>query len=179
MEEKPKSIREWSEYYFALMYEYAKKYSDYYGSLDINEKFATDDGINYKEDGKVKLGRWVKKQREIIKPNSPRGILLTKIGMVWDPNDNKKLIHDLCRKYMIDIEVNFLLINRLSFQEFEAKINYCLDNNIPIMNNCRELIDIFYLLNDQLKEKYNITKEELIEDYFDINKERSLKRNYD
>ena len=179
MEEKPKSIREWSEYYFDQMYEYARKYSDYYGSLDINEKFATDDGVNYKEDGKVKLGRWVHRQIESVKPDSSRGMLLTRIGMVWNTNDNKKLIHDLCRKYIINIEINYMLLNRLSAQEFEAKINYCIANDIPIMNSWGELNEVFYLQDEQLKEKYGVTKGEIFDNYYDNSKERSLKRNYD
>lgn len=176
MEKRSKSIREWSDYYFNQMYEYARKYSDYYGSLDVNINFITNDGINYDKEGKIKLGRWVHKQLEMVNPDSPRGILLSKIGMIWNFNDNGKRIHDLCRMYIIDTEVNFLLLNRLSFQEFEAKINYCLDNNIPIMNNYRELNDVFYLPNELLKEKYNITKEEIFDSYYNIEQNKSLKK---
>lgn len=176
MEKRAKSIREWSDYYFNQMYEYARKYSDYYGSLDVNINFITNDGINYDKEGKIKLGRWVHKQLEMVNPDSPRGILLSKIGMIWNFNNNKKLIYDLCRKYMIDTEINYILINRLSLQEFESKINYLIEQGISVVNNLGELHEVFYLQNEQLKEKYNITKEEIFERYYSNEEIKTLKK---
>ena len=64
-------------------YEYAKKYYETYGNLNVHLDFKTNNGYEYDENGKIKLGQWVYKQRKTILPNSKEGELLQKIGMTF------------------------------------------------------------------------------------------------
>ena len=154
MEEQPKTLRELAEEYFLKMYEYAKIYYEHYGSLDIDTKFNTDDGFTYKPDGKIRLGRWVHNQVKRAVPGTPHGEMLAQIGMIWDFNNNKKTVYDLCRMYQIDTEINYSLVNHIAAQEFQAKIDYLNKHNIPLMNNNRELHEMFYMDDKLMMEKY-------------------------
>ena len=117
--QKPKTLKELAEEYFLKMYEYANIYYEHNGSLDINEKFNTDDGFTYKADGKIRLGRWVHNQVKRATPDTPHGQMLAQIGMIWDYNANKRAVYDLCRQYRIDTEINYYLVNHISAQEFQ------------------------------------------------------------
>ena len=69
-------------------YELAKKYYEHYGNLKISQDFKTNDGINYAENGKVKLGAWISRQRNRYKGKTgqlslEKIELLNKIGMIW------------------------------------------------------------------------------------------------
>lgn len=169
MEEKPKSIKEWAEEYFDKMYEYAKIYYEHNGNLYIDKNFTTDDGFTYNPNGQIRLGHWVHNQIKRALPDTPHGQRLAQIGMIWDYNANKRAVYELCRKYIIDTEINYLLVNRLTAQEFEAKINYLLANEMPLMNNKRELHEVFYLSNEELEKKYGITKEQIYQQYYNTN----------
>ena len=63
------------------MYEYAKIYYEHYNNLEVPQKFRTNDGYTYEEYGKIRLGQWVKSQRQVTSQESEKGYLLTKIGM--------------------------------------------------------------------------------------------------
>ena len=63
------------------MYEYARKYYEHYGNLEIPSRFKTDDGFTYDENGKVTLGYWINGQRHKLSPDSEKGKLLSQIGM--------------------------------------------------------------------------------------------------
>lgn len=78
------------------MYKYAEKYYQHYGNLDVPETFKTDDGITKKDDGFINLGNWVKKQSQLVDPNSPKGILLSSIGMSFT---KKKILWDTYYEY--------------------------------------------------------------------------------
>ena len=54
-----------------------------YGNLNVHLDFKTNNGYEYDENGKIKLGQWVYKQRKTILPNSKEGELLQKIGMTF------------------------------------------------------------------------------------------------
>ena len=66
------------------MYEYAKRYYEHYGNLEVPVIFTTDNGMDYEKFGKIKLGQWIKAQRNLISPNSNRGKLLSDIGMRFE-----------------------------------------------------------------------------------------------
>ena len=70
------------------MYEYAKIYYEHYNDLEVPYKFRTNDGYTYEEDGKIRLGNWISKQRQKLSQESERGHLLSEIGMCFD---NKNL----------------------------------------------------------------------------------------
>ena len=69
------------------MYEYAKKYYEHYGNLDVQYKFKTNDGFTKNDDGKINLGVWITNQRHKLTPESEKGKLLLQIGMSFE---NKK-----------------------------------------------------------------------------------------
>lgn len=70
------------------MYEYAKKYYEYYGNLEVPQKFKTSDGCTYDENGKINLGKWIVTQRQNCDPKSEKGKLLLQIGMRFE---NKRI----------------------------------------------------------------------------------------
>ena len=63
------------------MYEYAKIYYEHYNDLEVSQKFRTNDGYTYEEDGKIRLGQWIRSQRQVTSKESEKGYLLTEIGM--------------------------------------------------------------------------------------------------
>ena len=88
---------------------------------------------------------------------------------------NDELVKDeiisICREYNIDITKNKNAIKHISVQELESKIEFLKDNNIPIVDSNGVLIDIFTMSSTDMKEKYNVTLEELINEYY-INKQK-------
>ena len=70
------------------MYEYAKIYYEYYNDLEVPYKFRTNDGYTYEEDGKIRLGQWIFKQRQNVPQKSEQGHLLTEIGMRFETKNS-------------------------------------------------------------------------------------------
>ena len=66
------------------MYEYAKKYYEHHGNLEVPHKFKTNNGYEYEESGLIKLGYWISTQRRTVEPESERGQLLLQIGMRFE-----------------------------------------------------------------------------------------------
>ena len=90
------NILSWEE-----MYGYAKKYYEHNGDLDIPYRFKTNDGYTYREDGKINLGTWIKRQRKKEKNDKLelyKRELLLKIGMMFD-NKNSTLSWDEMYEY--------------------------------------------------------------------------------
>ena len=81
--ESKKSTLSWEE-----MYEYARIYYEHHGNLEVFQKFKTNNGFEYDEEGKIKLGAWIARQRITVSRESERGKLLLKIGMRFE---NKKI----------------------------------------------------------------------------------------
>ena len=73
---KERLLTPWEE-----MYEYAKIYYEHYNDLEVSQKFRTNDGYTYEEDGKIRLGQWIRSQRQVTSKESEKGYLLTEIGM--------------------------------------------------------------------------------------------------
>ncbi|MDY4997145.1 MAG: helicase associated domain-containing protein, partial [Bacilli bacterium] len=69
------------------MYEYACIYYEHHGNLEVPQRFKTSNGFEYEEQGKIKLGAWIARQRSSVLSDSKRGQLLLKIGMRFE---NKK-----------------------------------------------------------------------------------------
>ena len=63
------------------MYEYARIYYEHHGNLEVPQKFKTNNGFEYDEEGKIKLGKWIARQRSSTLPESEQGRLLSQIGM--------------------------------------------------------------------------------------------------
>ena len=147
-------------------YRLAKVYYEHNGNLLIPATFKTNDGYTYDENGTVNLGHWIGWQRRSLNSSSERWILLYKIGMVWSVRKNKSEINELCIKHNIDIEKNKTILNHISIQELQSKIEFLEVNNIPIVDEDGLLIDIFSMSSYDMKEKYDITLDELINEYY-------------
>ena len=83
---KERLLTPWEE-----MYEYAKIYYEHYNDLEVPQKFRTNDGYTYEEDGKIRLGQWISSQRQITSQESERGCLLTEIGMRFETRKRNTL----------------------------------------------------------------------------------------
>ena len=82
------------------MYNYAKKYYEHHGDLEVSVKFKTNNGYEYDENGTINLGTWIFRQREKVIPESERGQKLSQIGMRFE---NKYLsweeMYNYAKKY--------------------------------------------------------------------------------
>ena len=113
----------WNRYY-----ELAKKYYEYYGNLDIPQKFKTINGIDYDENG-IALGIWISTQRTAYKGEDNRRLtnfqieLLENIRMKWSVLDeNWNIRYELAKKYYkhygnLDIPQKFKTINGIDYDE--------------------------------------------------------------
>ena len=82
------------------MYEYVKKYYEHYKNLEVPTKFKTNDGFTPDDNGKVKLGAWLKNQKYIVSPESERGKLLMQVGMNFEKrNISWEEMYEYATKY--------------------------------------------------------------------------------
>ncbi len=147
-------------------YELAKKYYEHHGDLLIPVKFKTNDGCTYDESG-VKLGNWIMNQRHGHKKLSEeRKTLLSSIGMIWNIKKNKEKINDICLQNDIDEPKNKSILKHISFQELSSKIEFVKSYNILPVDKNGLLIDIFSMNNIDMQEKYGISLEDLISEYY-------------
>lgn len=151
----------WEDYY-----KLAKNFYEKYGNLKIPDSFITDDGYTNYTNGSVKLGQWIKRQRQTVLPESERGQLLLQIGMIFNIKKNKDEIANICIINNIDQNKNKLVLKRISIQELQSKIEFLKAHNIPIVDENGLLIDIFSMSSPDMKEKYGISLEEIISEYY-------------
>ena len=162
-------VKTWDE-----AYDLAKKYYLCYGNLNIRTDFKTNDGITFDENG-YGLGAWVYIQRNKYSKGEldiEKIKLLDSIGMIWNVNKNyadiKKLLKDIGlnpRKYSTQVK-------SLSYLEFEAKVNYLISNNLPVVND-KNVHEIFNMSEANMVAIYGITREELIKNYGSLEKRYS------
>ena len=93
-------------------------------------------------------------------------ILLSRLGMVWNIYKNKEEINNICRQYNIDIIKNKDILKHISVQELESKIEFLKSHNIPIVDEQGLLIDIFSMSSPDMKVKYGLSLEEIINEYY-------------
>ena len=74
--ENKRNTLSWDE-----MYEYAKKYYEHHGNLEVLTKFKTNDGYTKSDVGIINLGMWISTQRQRCNLESERGRKLLAIGM--------------------------------------------------------------------------------------------------
>ena len=147
-------------------YQLAKTYYEYYGNLEIPTSFKTSDGYTYDENGEVNLGKWIANQRRLTIPDSEKGQLLSSIGMIWNYKQNKDKIIDVCKTYNIDEAKNKTILAHISIQELQAKIEFLLSHNIPIIDENGLLNDIFTMSSPDMQEIYGVSLENLINEYY-------------
>ena len=152
-------------------YNLAKVYYNQYCNLNIPQRFRTINGIDFDENG-VALGSWIYTQRKVVN-GTRKGILsseqitlLTNIGMIWDTKKNIEEIENICTQYNIDKDKNKTLLSHISIQELQSKIEFLKEHNISIVDENGLLIDIFSMSSPDMKEKYGISLEEIISEYY-------------
>ncbi len=157
------------------MYDYAKKYYEHHGDLEVQQKFKTNNGYEYDETGKINLGQWIATQRKTTIQDSKRGRLLTKIGMVWNIKNNQNQVQEICNVNNININVNKDILSHISIQELISKIEYLKDSNIKLTDNTGKLHQIFNINSVDLEKQYGISFEDLITTYYlDKNKSKGV-----
>jgi len=158
---------------FEEMYEKARAYYKAHGDLEVPTKFKTNNGSDYDENGIINLGQWIVNQRRFVLPESERGRLLSEMGMRFETKEkNRDLISNVCKENNINTKLNKSIINRISYQEFISKVEYLKENNISLVDENGKLHEIFSMSSPNMKEKYNITLEELIDNYYIKEKEK-------
>ena len=159
--EPKRNIIPWEE-----VYEYAKKYYEYHGDLEVFQKFKTNNGYEYDEKGKISLGTWISYQRRKVEPESEQGQLLSKIGMIWNVRKNKEEVNYICSLYNIDININKLVLSHISIQELSSKISYLKQKEINVIDESGNLHEIFSMSNINMQTKYGVSLGELINTYY-------------
>ena len=159
--ENKRNIMPWEE-----MYIYVKKYYEYHGNLEVSTKFKTNNGYEYDENGIINLGTWISTQRRTVEPESERGQLLSKIGMVWSVRKNKEEVNYICNQYNIDTDMNKEVLAHIPIQELSSKISYLEQKGINIVDEKGNLHEIFSMSNINMQSKYDISLEELIDKYY-------------
>lgn len=154
------------------VYELAKAYFIHYNNLYIDINFKTVNGYEFDEDG-VSLGIWIANQRKLIEHGSERERLLTNIGMIWSVRSNLKEVMEICNRYNIDYDKNKLVLKNISVEVLQSKIKFLLANNMCLVNSDGKLDKIFSISSVDMKERFGVTLEELINEYYK-DKERGM-----
>ena len=157
------------------MYEYAQKYYSYYGNLDIKQYFRTEDGYTYDPNGSIRLGTWIAKQRFLLYPandessllKDKRRNLLNGIGMIWKKNKSK---NSECRNVTFkfdgfDFEKNQSVLSHISVIEFKVKIDFLEEKGYSIVDGNGLLHEIFSMSSMNMKLKYGVSLEDLVNMY--------------
>ena len=166
------------------MYILAKEFYKENGHLRVTNDFYTKDGITFDENGEP-LGQWIFRQRQAYKNRSipaeqrkyaykpltdERVSMLESIGMIWDVRKNKSDIKDLCKDNNIDIKKNKYILNHISFTEFKVKLAYLKDSEMSIVDENGLLHEIFSMSSMNMKLKYGVSLEDLVNMYKEKNK---------
>ena len=94
----------WNDYY-----EYANNYYNYYNNLDIPYNFRTNDGVNYDQNGFIRLGKWLNLQNRKNNEGSLKQDKIKKledIGMVWGETKTTLSFDDYFKYARIFFEKN-------------------------------------------------------------------------
>lgn len=147
----------WSE-----MYGYAKKYYETHGNLEVPQKFKTNDGINYEENGQIKLGKWISKQRLSCLPESEKGKMLQQINMRFNKINDYNAIKDICEKLGVNIEINKSVILKTSLEEFFVKMKLVKDLGLNFTDGAGKLNEIFYMTSEEFIDRFGFSLEQFI-----------------
>ena len=147
------------------MYEYAKKYYETHGDLEVPERFKTNDGVTYDPNGKIILGRWIRLQRQRCLPESERGKLLLQIGMKFNLLKDFNQIKNICLERKIDTELNKKVTHVSALKEFITKIKLSEELGINLTDENGKLNQIFYIDEEEFKDKFGYSVEDLINKY--------------
>lgn len=172
MFEKIGFIKNLNDSKWQKVYELAKAYFLHYNNLYIDINFKTINGYEFDENG-VSLGPWISTQRNLIEHGSERERLLTNIGMIWSVRSNLKEVMEICNRYNINYDKNKLVLKNISVEVLQSKIKFLLANNMCLVNSDGKLDKIFSISSVDMKERFGVTLEELINEYYK-DKERGM-----
>ena len=85
--------------------------------------------------------------------------------MIWNVKKNEEEIEVLCLQYNIDINLNKNVLKHISYQELYSKIKYLESIGIDITIN-GILHEIFSMSSLNMRAKYGISLEEVIEAFY-------------
>ena len=154
------------------MFRIASEFYNNYGHLDVPFGFKTFDGIKHDDEG-LELGKWIRNQRINLK-NEDRINKLNAIGMIWIVRTDTEETKDICLRHGIDYKENKNIIKRIPKIEFISKSNYLLANGYSIIIDGK-LHEIYSMSNVDIKQKYGLSLEEIINNYYTIeNKKKGL-----
>ena len=146
-----------------------------YGNIKCPYSFKTSNGIDEDPEFGADLGRWINRQRE----DYHKGILpdykiklLDSVGMVWEILNNNDILN-ICSTYEIDYDENKQILTKLSRRNFDALITYLNEINEPYLIN-GVLNPIFTMSSEQIKEKYNVTLQDIKTKYKLFKKNNSM-----
>ena len=145
-------------------YELASKFFVDNGHLNIRTDYVTEDGYN--------LGSWIYIQRKNCakeRLTEEQVLKLILIGMIWNVSDNYSRIKEIFKANKINYRKYIGLVKHLSVIEFEAKINFLIENGYDIVAKAH-LHEIFNMSDINMKVKYGVSREELIRNYLGIEK---------
>ena len=155
------------------MYTIATLYSNHHLSLNVPDGYKTFDGVEYDENG-FELSKWLNNQIAKLKQgelSEDRIKKLNEIGITWTIRNNTEEIKNICFQYGIDYELNKKTIKRIPSMILISKINYLqLNFQSPVVNGI--LHEIFTMSNEDLKMKYGISVEELVNKYYNLDYKR-------
>ena len=146
---------EWYKFYFCAVEYYNKN-----GNLDIPRSYKTESGLD--------LGMWIVRQRTYYGMNklSPDRISkLESIGMIWEKRNNSYNVLKLCAEIGLDTKKNSVVLKHISLIVLESKMSYLRDNMIRLVDENGLLHEIFSMSNFNMKLKYGVGLEDLVEIY--------------
>ena len=139
----------WEDYY-----NLAKAYYEHHGDLEIPKDFKTNNGYEYDENGRIKLGYWISRQRQNTTLESERGQKLLQIGMRFKTKQNLSWedYYDLAKKYYkhhgnLEVPYNFKTNNGYDQSENgKIKLGYWINNQRQKVTQeseqCQKLLQI-------------------------------------
>ena len=91
---------------------------------------------------------------------------LLNIGFKFNKGIEDKIYkQEICKSYNIDLKINDKIIERISKIELISKINYLEASGLKLVDNTGKLIDIFSMASIDIKDKYGISLETIIDTY--------------
>lgn len=151
--------RSWDE-----AYQLAVEFFVNNGHLNVRTDYLTEDGYN--------LGSWIYLQRSYFakeKLSEEQIEKLNLIGMIWNVSNNYSKIKEIFKSKGINYRKYIGQVKHLSIIEFEAKINYLINNGYAIIVD-NQLHEIFNMSDINMKAIYGISREDLIRNYLGIEK---------
>ena len=153
-------------------YKLLEAYYQKHGNTEVPPSFKTINGYEYDENGQ-NLGNWcdhIRRRGNLTQEENDKLDLIGFRFTTKKQTKEKKL--NLCLKHAIDYS-KFKFLENISYQELYSKIMFLIDRKEPLKIEDK-LHEIFYMSNENMKQKYKISKEELITKYYINDKERGI-----